>query len=471
VRVGVSVVVLGLLWGEIALTRTTTNSDPPNVRRSIFTLDPNGPEISSLRHGIQVMQSRPGTDPTSWTFQTNIHGTYDQPSNQQQAQAWNLCQHGSFFFFSWHRMYLYYFERILRAASGDPNLTLPYWNYTDDTNVGDPDRRQLPLPFRQPAVECVTPTTPGCNPLFVSERAGPINDGTGYLPPSSVDTSAAFMYTNFDAPAGSGFASFGGGVVPQPVHFNMDWGALETTPHNVVHTDIGGFVGWMTDPNRSARDPIFFLHHANIDRLWKRWLALGGGRQDPLSDQVWMTTSFTFYDENGNQKQLSGKDILDTVSQLNYCYDDDPECTPGAGPPAPTNCFVVRLNCQHEATMACDPTPNTLSLAARIANLNPPAPWSPVGYTPGTPQNPASVVYDGVILPGPDGPRNNIQYDFEACAVNSSGQRNCVWPVPTDTVVPPAGCPGSPPPGPGPTPKQCIQEGCVPRHGGGCICE
>src|SRR5262245_37507823 len=99
-----------------------------NVRRSIFALDPNGPELASLRHGIQVMQSRPATDPTSWIYQANIHSTRDVPV----LTAWNTCQHGSFYFLSWHRMYLYYLERILRTASGDPTLTLPYWNYTDD---------------------------------------------------------------------------------------------------------------------------------------------------------------------------------------------------------------------------------------------------------------------------------------------------------------------------------------------------
>jgi len=82
----------------------------------------------------------------------------------------------------------------------------------------------------------------------------------------------------------------------------------------------------MGDPNTSARDPIFYLHHANIDRLWKRWLDRGSGRQDPTGDQVWMNTMFTFFDEKGQQVQKTGKDILDTVGQLNYCYDDDPGC-------------------------------------------------------------------------------------------------------------------------------------------------
>jgi Common central domain of tyrosinase/Polyphenol oxidase middle domain len=151
-----------------------------------------------------------------------------------------------------------------------------------------------------------------------------------------VDYSQAFNFTNFDANAGAGFSSFGGGVLSQPMHFNGDDGALELTPHNVVHRDVGG---WMANPNFSARDPIFFLHHANVDRLWKRWRSTTSG-QDPTSDTIWMNTKFTFFDENGQQVQLSGRDILDTVSELNYCYDDETAC---GGPPPPAKTIPMTL--------------------------------------------------------------------------------------------------------------------------------
>ena len=74
-------------------------------------------------------------------------------------------------------MYLYFFERILRAASGGPTLTLPYWNYAKAT----PMARALPAPFR-------TPTTG--NPLFVAQRNPPINTGA-FLPSSAVSTTVA----------------------------------------------------------------------------------------------------------------------------------------------------------------------------------------------------------------------------------------------------------------------------------------
>ena len=74
----------------------------------------------------------------------------------------------------------------------------------------------------------------------------------------------------------------------------------------------------------SPLDPIFWLHHSNIDRLWKRWLALGNGRSNPTADNFWMTHVFNFFDENGAQVSLTGAQILNTVTQLQYRYDDEP---------------------------------------------------------------------------------------------------------------------------------------------------
>jgi polyphenol oxidase len=49
----------------------------------------------------------------------------------------------------------------------------------------------------------------------------------------------------------------------------------------------------------SASDPIFFGHHANIDRLWEVWKTLPGGIRKEISDPDFLDTEFTFYDENG----------------------------------------------------------------------------------------------------------------------------------------------------------------------------
>src|SRR5215210_909105 len=173
-----------------------------NIRRNIYSLSPDGPETAALREGVGAMQSRPPTDPTSWIYQANIHGSFDAPSNETARRLWNQCQHQSFFFLSWHRMYLFYFERILREASGEEDLALPYWDYANSAH------RALPIAFREPADES--------NPLFVQERDRDINRG-GLLPEPFVQHRRAFGLVNFTAPTSR--LSFGGPTVPSPQHF------------------------------------------------------------------------------------------------------------------------------------------------------------------------------------------------------------------------------------------------------------
>ncbi len=285
-------------------TPATGPADPAQtfIREDIYSLASDDPIVVSYKNGISAMRARSATDPTSWSYQAAIHGTYATPARV----LWDQCQHGSFYFLAWHRMYLYYFERIVRAASNDPTWSLPYWNYSDD-----PDKRRLPEVFRQP--------TSG-NPLYNPERNPSINLGSR-LNASDVSYSIAFQRTNFVSSQGSGL-SFGGQRLSAPSHFNGPHGRLENQPHDLVHVGIGG---WMGDPNTAAQDPIFWLHHANIDRLWEQWLALGNGRTNPTNDQVWMTTLFEFFNESGNRVTLTGADILNTVTQLGYKYDDQPE--------------------------------------------------------------------------------------------------------------------------------------------------
>jgi tyrosinase len=276
----------------------------PFVRQSIVRLS--GAQITSLQRGFQVMMSRANYDPTSYTFQANIHGTYDKPFWSNQVASWNTCEHGSYYFLSWHRMYLYFFDRILRAASGDPKLVLPYWDWTD------PGQRTLPVAFRM--------SEGGGNPLYLAPPGRPseINDATAYLGDSAVFDAHAFGMTDFDSPSGSS-DSFGGQVA-SPTQFNTPHGAFEMQPHDAVHTELDGV---MADPKTAAQDPIFWLHHANIDRMWTNWIAQGGGRHNP-TDAAWLNTQFTFYDEAGHAVYLTGAEIVDTVGQLNYRYDDHP---------------------------------------------------------------------------------------------------------------------------------------------------
>jgi hypothetical protein len=248
----------------------------PFVRQDVGGLAATDPILVGYETAIAAMQALPATDPRSWSFQAAIHATNTMPANP----AWNMCQHGTPLFWAWHRMYLYWWERIVRHYSGDANWALPYWKWTTET--------KLPAPFR------VTTSN-----LYTSNRDAAMNNGTGSLPASDVDYSVGFAELNYYTAQSE----------------------VEVTPHDAVHVDIGG---WMADIPTAAQDPIFYLHHANMDRLWDLWLAQAGGRADPTSDATWTGVTFDFFDETGSTVSMTPCDVLNAASQLNYTYEGEP---------------------------------------------------------------------------------------------------------------------------------------------------
>lgn len=101
-------------------------------------------------------------------------------------------------------------------------------------------------------------------------------------------------------------------------------GSAENVPHGPVHV----WTGDNTQPNfedmgslySAGRDPIFYSHHTNVDRMWEVWKTLGGRRQD-ITDTDWLESGFLFYDEKKNLVRVKIKDCLDT-KKLGYVYQD-----------------------------------------------------------------------------------------------------------------------------------------------------
>lgn len=275
-------------------------------RKNVYCLTAYSPEIRAYKKAIEVMRARPATDGTSWQAQANIHGAFrpNPPAGIVNAcppatsadmvappgMIADVCRHDGFFL-AWHRMYLHYFERIVRAASGDPTFALPYWGYSPG------GQRDLPAVFRSPASTA--------NALWTDQRVAGINAGSN-LNASAVDASGAM-----------------GNIV-----YSAFQSSLSGTPHGVVHVSVGGGCGWMSYFETAGMDPIFWLHHCNIDRLWEDWLASGGGRVNPTGDPTWMNQSFSFYDETGATVSLTVSQILETATQLGYRYAAPTVCRP-----------------------------------------------------------------------------------------------------------------------------------------------
>ena len=277
----------------------TDDAFAATVRPNVKGLTAASPAIVSYKKGILAMQALPASNPLNWNAWANIHGIGPAPPSGSNP-LWNTCQHGHWWFLPWHRMYLWYFEQAIRKFSGDATFALPFWDYTD------PTQRALPPMFRTP--------TSG-NPLFVSARNATLNAG-GMLTAATVNTSTALGFTNFTGPTGSS-ASFGSQQVSVPNHGALPHGRLETTPHDAVHVAIGGLMGSF---GTAARDPIFWLHHANIDRLWDVWLTMGGGRLDP-NNKTWCEQGFKFFNPSGSIVSKKTSDVINALAQLGYSYE------------------------------------------------------------------------------------------------------------------------------------------------------
>jgi tyrosinase len=327
-------------------------------RRDIWDLseeDPWHPIIEWYARAVTAMQGRDGTDfsdPTSWRYLAAIHGISIPRRSWPRGATWRECQHNSWFFLPWHRIYLHYFESVVRrtiiALGGPGDWALPYWDYSDPQR---PDVRKLPPAFREPRMPSGDPLDPPVNPLFVSERrTTPFNINQGdEIPPQfafALETATAFGQRRFstlvdlDPDPGEEFFARGFGG-PRT---GWNWaggmpGVLEVVPHNSVHGIVGGIGGWMGDQNTAARDPIFWLHHANIDRLWEAWLALGDP-DDPdnrdfrnPSTARWRNMWFKV-GGGASTVTLKVREVLDTTQPpLNYRYSNI--SVPSVPAPAP----------------------------------------------------------------------------------------------------------------------------------------
>ncbi len=322
------------------------------VRRNVYA---NGgtfedPIILWYARGVKAMKARALADATSWRFYAGIHGfnatlwqidgylsgSDPMPTASQQATVWRQCQHGSWYFLPWHRGYLLALEANIRAAvislGGPSDWALPYWNY-----FGGGNENQLPPAFASPD----WPDGTGNNPLFVEQRWGPNDDGDVFVPLDQVNMNALTVPDFTGVPPGDpGF----GGVDTGFSHNGGTHGDIESQPHDMVHVFVGGgnpqnpnIPGLMTSPASAGLDPIFYLHHANIDRLWASWLGESTSEGNP-TDASWLNgpaasgqRQFVMPWPDGSNYVYTPQDV-GNLAQLDYEYDD---LTPGAVAPSP----------------------------------------------------------------------------------------------------------------------------------------
>ena len=297
------------------------------VRRDVYSPELPEDHLTWYGRAVAEMRTRPFTDPTSWAHQAAVHGYNENlPVWSQWVQppqpgrpGWEQCQHQTWFFLPWHRGYLACFEAIVaaivEALGGPSDWALPFWDY----GRADAEARRLPPAFADRRL-----ADGSDNPLWMRRR---FDFWPGFaLPDEVVDASAALDVDFFTAESDGGGVGFGG-PKSDPVHYGAQLGLpngdLENQPHNIVHGAIAGVMG---SPDTAALDPIFWVHHCNVDRLWDIWRQ-EAGHTNP-ADPQWRTARFSLHDGDGNPFAFTAGEMIDTRSVLHgYRYE-------GVEPPA-----------------------------------------------------------------------------------------------------------------------------------------
>jgi tyrosinase len=258
------------------------------------------PVLDTYARGVELMSDLPDSDPRSWLWAANTHGI---PAGTVPRPTWSQCAHQSVFFLPWHRAYLAWFEATIRELTGEDGWRLPYWDYTVPGDAAD---RALPVEF-----SVQTRTVDGqavANALFAPNRLGAIRV-------EDVDIVKALSEPRFVRSFLPGF----GGADP-----DTRTGRVESLPHNFVHNDIGGL---MSSTATAGRDPIFWLHHCNIDRLWAIWGCLSGsialsdpGAASALLVTQWQSSIFVFGDLASPATYTMAE--VEDLDGLGYAYEE-----------------------------------------------------------------------------------------------------------------------------------------------------
>ena len=288
--------------------------------------------VAAFRTAIQKM--REVTDPRNTGSYKYWHFSHWMPNSNpppDMVSVWDQCKHAESYFMSWHRGFLYYFEKVLRQSSGNQNFSLPYWDYYKNPN--------LPKIFAEPTLPGGAP-----NPLYWSRRTGSTVTGLNF---------SAFEDTVTDFPWGPG---------------QTFEDLAERNPHNRVHNQVGGSMGQVVS---APDDPIFWVHHCNIDRYWSAWVAAGGGRHMPPENDTLFWNQRFAYNLDGSWN-VSVREMNDT-NNLKYTYDDLSLPAPPRGASLPARPSVVAKGSENSAgaiSLGLRPVTIEIPLRGLVASAN-----------------------------------------------------------------------------------------------------
>ena len=269
---------------KVAAVKWARGADVPE--RPLFRQD----HVPLLERAYREWRNLPQNDKRSWKRQADLHS----------KACGELNVHETWLFLPWHRAFLSYHERTLRTflpESDRAAFRLPVWNWEANANV--------PGAYRAPFGGPLWPQ----NPLSAQGQ---------FHRREIVDDPAVLADGLTDWLTSADWGTFHGSASVHSPHPHAACGA-----HKAVHERIGGIFGSFAG---AAEEPLFFLHHANVDRYWDHWKTLHHGEQfNP--PQNWLDEELKcLIDENGDE--VTGRKVSEFVDSSELGYRNVPVTVP-----------------------------------------------------------------------------------------------------------------------------------------------
>jgi len=193
--------------------------------------------------------------------------------------------HGGAAFLPWHRELCNYFESLLRQV--DPQVSLHYWDWNDDISPLFPLFGNMTGEAGEPWLSAgfYNPTVAGDNWRDEGFHGNP------FTPPSTgnyeLHANPADPPKNRARSVQSGAPPVGTPNWPSDATFinaatYAEFDSLMQGPAGNAHSAAHSWLG-LGNAHTSFRDPLVFLLHSNVDRLWAMWQTQPGhtDRLDP----------------------------------------------------------------------------------------------------------------------------------------------------------------------------------------------
>jgi tyrosinase len=295
-----AVIGAGIISSTVPSMKALAAGQPP-LRRTLQGLAENDPIVETFRDAVDQMKRKPASDKTGWAGLASIHGS--------NPNAYHFCPHGNWYFLPWHRAYITMYERFIRQLMKNNDFALPFWDWTSNP--------VMPAVFTEAKLKNGKP-----NALFVDDNDFGQTWKRTWPAKKAMPANIVGPTVLREILASADYEEFGTSRPQGQNNTNPSWvlkrtgaqGVLEGTAHNNVHNNIGG---WMPSAS-SPRDPIFFMHHCNIDRIWAVWNSLGNGNSP---EALWRDMKFTnnFLNTDGSSWSPKVTDLFDP-EKLGYTY-------------------------------------------------------------------------------------------------------------------------------------------------------